>query len=87
MVSAATSVAVVLIADQLYLMQLDFDKRAHERRAAVDQDFQRLREEEQRRQEEREARDEEADEVAPPHAARATRVKELQIFYDDDDEE
>jgi hypothetical protein len=77
----------VLIADQLYLMQLDFEKRAQERRAAVDRNFQRLRDEEQRRQENRDARDGQADQAAPMYATRATPVKELQIIYEDEDED
>jgi hypothetical protein len=75
----------VLIADQLYLMQLDFEKRAQERRAAVDQSFQCLRDEEQRRQEDRDACDGQADEAASMYATRATPVKELQIIYEDED--
>ncbi|MDT5224811.1 MAG: hypothetical protein QOG19_2218 [Mycobacterium sp.] len=85
MASTAASVAEVLVADQLYLMQLDFEKRAQERRAAVDRNFQRLRDEEQRRQEERNAREGQTDEAAPLCATRATPVKELQIIYEDED--
>ena len=74
------------VVDRLYLMQVDFEKRARDRRAAVDQDFQRLRDDERRRQEEREALA--AQDAEPPADARwvPQKCREFQVVFDDDDE-
>lgn len=71
-------------ADQLYLMQLDFQRQAQARRDAVDRAFSELREEERRRREEREARD---GHMVRGESKFAWEANELQIFYDEGDGE